>query len=82
MLDGLDLAFQRPAPGAREQDRAGAACRRVSGLDDALLRYRRQQADGHGVADVHVVGEAAREIEPLDLAGSTPSARMTINWPQ
>ena len=57
--------------------------RRVAGLDDALLRHRRQQADGHGVADVHVVGEAAREIEPSrSLAGSTPSARMTINWPQ
>ena len=53
----------------REQDRARAARRRVAGLDDARRGHRRQQADGLGVLHVHVVGEAAREIEPLDRGG-------------
>ena len=43
--------------------------RRVAGLDHALLRHRRQQADGDGVPHIHVVGEAAGEVKPLDSGG-------------
>ena len=48
--------------------------RGVADADDALDRDRREQADLDRVLDVHGVGEAAGEVDPVDLVGGHAQA--------
>ena len=69
MLDPLDQLLELGPSASVEQYLASSLKGGVAHLDDAVLRHRGEEADIDGVAHMHVIGEAAGEIQPGHVLG-------------
>src|SRR6188768_1413419 len=74
VLDPADECLERVAVRPGQQQGGGAVERGVADALDPLRWHGREQADGHGIADIDRVGESPRKVDPLDLVGGDPQA--------